>query len=196
MTPRERWYRVSSHPPKWPDRVCKEFVGGLDTVSLLDQEPYGLKAIADYVSVPEYADPQPNPIWGYTKVDERILEKFNCDFRYLPVSSPSVYGDPEDWRYLANGWIQTGCGVLWKPGYGASRQGIRRMMVAPDDQQPAAKLKTLKDIEEYPYWPKTDDQKTRQALEEKAGEAGKIAKKMHEETDYAISGGWVGYSAE
>jgi len=40
MTPRERWYRVSSHPPKWPDRVCKEFVGGFDTVSLLDQEPY------------------------------------------------------------------------------------------------------------------------------------------------------------
>ena len=45
------------------------------------------------------------------------------------------------------------------------------MMVAPDDQQPAAKLKTLKDIEEYPYWPKTDDQKTRQALEEKACKA-------------------------
>jgi uroporphyrinogen-III decarboxylase len=196
MTPRERWYRVSSHPPKWPDRVCKEFVGGLDTVSPLDQEPYGLKAIADYVGVPEYADPQPNPIWGYTKVDERILEKFNCDFRYLPVSSPSVYGDPEDWRYLPDGWIQTGCGVLWKPGYGASRQGVRRMMVAPDDQQPAAKLKTLKDIEEYPYWPKTDDQKTRQALEEKACKAGKIAKKMHEETDYAISGQGFGYSTE
>ena len=59
------------------------------------------------------------------------------------------------------------------------------MMVAPDDQQPAAKLK---DIEEYPYWPKTDDQKTRQALEEKACKAGKIAKRIHEETDYAISG--------
>ena len=57
MTARERWYRVSSHPPKWPDRVCKEFISGRDTVSPLDQEPYGLKAIADYVGVPEYADP-------------------------------------------------------------------------------------------------------------------------------------------
>jgi len=196
MTPRERWYRVSSHPPKWPDRVCKEFIGGFGTISPLDQEPYGLKAIAEYVGVPQYADPEPDPIWGYTRVDERILQKFNCDFRYLPVSSPSLYGDPKDWRYLPNGWIQTACGVLWKPGYGASRQGVRRMMVAPDGEQPAARLKTLKDIEQYPYWPKTEDKKTREALEEKASKAGKIAKKMHEETDYAISGGSVGYSAE
>ena len=165
-------------------------------MSPLDQEPFGLKTIADYVGVPEYADPHPNPIWGYTRVDERILEKFNCDFRYLPVSSPSIYGDPEEWRYLPNGSIQTGCGILWKPAYGTSRQGLQRMMVAPEEQQPAAKLKTLKDIEEYPYWPKSDNQKTRQALEEKACKAGKIAKRMHEETDYAISGGGFGDNAE
>jgi hypothetical protein len=36
------------------------------------------------------------------------------------------------------------------------------MMVAPEDQQPAAKLKTLKDIEKYAYWAKTEDRKTRQ----------------------------------
>ena len=196
MTPRERWYRVSSHPPKWPDRVCKEFIGGIDTVAPLDQEPYGLKAIADYVGVPEYADPQPNLIWGYTRVDERILDKFKCDFRYIPAASASIYGDPKDWRYLPNGCIQTGCGILWKPGYGVSRQGIRRMTVAPDDEQPAARLKTLKDIEEYPYWPRTEDKKTREVLEERAGEAAKIAKKMHEESDYAISGGGAGYSTE
>jgi len=196
MTPRERWYRVSSHPAKWPDRVCKEFVGGFGTSSILDQKPYGLKAIADHVGVPQYADPQPDPIWGYTRVDERILDKFKCDFRYLPVTSWSPYGDPRDWRYLPNGWIQTGCGVLWKPGYGVSRQGVQRMMVAPDDEQPGAKLKTLKDIEQYPYWPRTEDKKTRLALEEKAAEARRIAKRMHEETDYAISGGAFGYSAE
>jgi hypothetical protein len=57
MTPRERWYRVSSHPPKWPDRACKEFIRGSGTIAPLDQEPYGLKAIADYVGVPEYVDP-------------------------------------------------------------------------------------------------------------------------------------------
>ena len=194
MTPRERWYRVSSHPPKWPDRVCKEFIGGFDTVSLLDQEPYGLRALAEYVGVPDYADPQPDPIWGYTSVDERILEKFNCDFRYLP-GSPGIYGDPEEWRHLPNGWIQTGCGILWEPAYGTSRQGVRRMMVAPEDHQPGAKLKTLKDIEEYPYWPRID-QKKREALEEKASKAGKIAKKLHEDTDYAISGGGFGDNAE
>jgi len=195
MTPRERWYAVSSHPPKWPDRICKEFVGGFGSTSPLDQEPYGLKAIANYVGVSEYADPQPDPLWGYTRVDERILEKFNCDFRYLPVN-PSLYGDPRDWRHLPNGWVQTGCGILWKPGYGVSRQGVRRMMVAPDNEQPAAKLRTLKDMEEYPYWPETDHEKIREALEVKAGEVAKIAKKMHEETDYAISGGGVPYSAE
>jgi len=196
MTPRERWYGVSSHPAKWPDRVCKEFVGGFGTSSILDQKPCGLKAIADYVGVPQYTDPQPDPIWGYTRVDERILNKFKCDFRYLPVTSWSPYGDPRDWRYLPNGWIQTGCGVLWKPGYGVSRQGVQRMMVAPDNDQPGAKLKTLKDVEQYPYWPRTEGKKARLALEKKAAEAGKIAKKMHEETDYAISGGGFGYSAE
>jgi hypothetical protein len=157
----------------------------------LDQEPYGIMAIANHVGFPQYADPQPDPIWGYTRVDERILEKFNCDFRYLTVGSWSISGDPKDWQSLPNGWIQTGCGVLWKPGYGVSRQGVRRMTVAPDDQQPAARLKTLKDMEEYPYWVKTDEKKTREALEEKASVAGRIAKKMHEETDYAISGGGV-----
>jgi uroporphyrinogen decarboxylase len=195
MTPRERWYRVSSHPPKWPDRVCKEFIGGSGTIAPLDQEPYGLKAVAGYVGVGQYADPQPDPIWGYTKVDERILEKFNCDFRYFPLN-PSLYGHPGDWRHLPNGWVQTGCGILWRPGYGASRQGVRRMMVAPDNEQPAGKLKTLKDIEQYPYWPKTEDRKTRDALEEEASKMAKIAKKMHEETDYAVSGGGVPYSAE
>ena len=196
MTPRERWYRVSSHPPKWPDRVCKEFIGGSETVSVLDQEPYGLKALADYVGIPEYTDPQPDPIWGYTFVDERILEKFNCDFRYLPISGSSIYGDPEEWRHLPDEWIQTWCGIVWQPAYGVSRQGVKRMMVAPDVHQPAAKLKTLKDIEEYPYWPNTDNQKTRKALEERACRAAKIAKKMHEETDYAISGGGFGCNAE
>lgn len=196
MTPRQRWYRVSSHPPKWPDRVCKEFLGGVGSTAPLDQEPYGLKAVADYVGVPDYADPHPDLIWGYTWVDERILQKFRCDFRYLPVGGGSLYGDPRDWQHLPNGYVQTGCGILWKPGYGVSRQGVRRMMVAPEHEQPGAKLRTLKDIEEYPYWPDTESSRARQVLEERAREAGKVARRMHEETDYAVTGGGAGYSTE
>lgn len=196
MTPRERWYRVSSHPPKWPDRVCKEFVGGVGSTAPLDQEPYGLKAVADFVGVPDYADPHPDPIWGYTHVDERILEVFKCDFRYVPIGGGDIYGNPTDWQQLPNGYLQIGCGMLWKPCYGVSRQGVKRMTIAPENEQPASKLKTLKDIEEFPYWPDTESRKARSELEEKARKAAKLAKKMHEQTGYAISGGGFGYSAE
>ena len=196
MTPRERWYKVSSHPPQWPDRVCKEFIGGTGSTSPLDQEPYGLKAIAEHVGVPDYADPNPDVIWGYTYVDERILRKFNCDFRYIPSQSFGILGDPENWNRLPNGYLQTGFGVLWKPAYGISRQGVQRMMLAPESEQPASKLRTLKDLEEYPYWPQTEKSVLREVLEEKAVEAGKVAKRLHEGTDYAITGGVVGYTAE
>ena len=84
MSPRERFYRVTSHPPKWPDRICNEFIGGSGAVSILDEEPYGLKALADYIDIPDYSYPYPAPSLGYTHIDERILEKFNCDFRYIP----------------------------------------------------------------------------------------------------------------
>ena len=65
MTPRERFYCVTEHPPKWPDRVCNEFPG-FRSASILDEEPYGLGAVATYVGVPDYADPVPDPSWGYT----------------------------------------------------------------------------------------------------------------------------------
>jgi uroporphyrinogen decarboxylase len=195
MTPRERWYRVSSHPPKWPDTICKEFIGGHSTSAPLDQEPYGLKSIAEYVNVPDYIDPNPNLIWGYTTVDDRILEKFRCDFRYVTGGS-GIYGDPKNWKYLPNGSVQTGCGIIWKPSYGKSRQGIQRLMVGPDSEQPGAKIKTIGDIEEYPYWPDTESKTEREDMEQKAKLAGKQAKKLHEETDYAISAGGAGYSTE
>jgi hypothetical protein len=195
MTPRERWYRVSSHPPKWPDKICKEFIGGYGTTAPLDQEPYGLKEIADHVNVPDYKHPDPDLIWGYSKVDERILEKFGCDFRYI-TEGPSIYGDTEDWKFFQNGYIQTGCGILWRPAYGISRQRIKRMHIAHEHEQPGAKLKAIDDIENYPYWPDTESKKGRENLEKKAVEAGKNAKKLHEETSYAISGGGAGYSTE
>jgi uroporphyrinogen-III decarboxylase len=195
MTPRERWYRVSSHPPKWPDRVCKEFIGGGGGTAPLDQAPHGLKALAERVGVPDYADPRPDPIWGYTRVDERILARFRCDFRYLP-GGPSIYGDPTDWRTLPNGYVQTGCGILWQPGYGTSRQGVPRLMVAPEAEQPGAQLRTIEDIDAYPHWPDTDRRRVREAVEATACAAGKLARRLHEETDFAISGGGAGYSTE
>jgi len=60
-------------------------------------------------------------------------------------------------------------------------------MLAPDNEQPAGELKTLKDIENYPYWPDTERTKARRKMEKDAEKAGKLAKKLHEETDYAIA---------
>jgi uroporphyrinogen-III decarboxylase len=204
MTPRERFCRVTSHPPKWPDKICNEFVG-FRTACILDEEPYGLKAVADYIGVPDYADPAPDPVFGYTEVDDRILEKFNTDFRYVPnrlLSSlpheTSLRGQIET---LPNGYFRGFYGTLWKPAYGTSRSygtrpGVPRLHLAPDAEQPGAQLKTLQDIEDYPYWPDTESTKARQIMESNARQAAKLAKRLHETTDYAIVGGAAAYSSE
>ena len=76
--------------------MCNEFPG-FRSASILDEEPYGLSAVATYVGVPNYADPVPDPSWGYTEIDDRILEKFQTDFRYIPsrVFNRSVDGELE-----------------------------------------------------------------------------------------------------
>jgi len=194
MTPRERFYMVTSHPPKWPDRICNEFIGW-GSAGPLDEEPYGLKAIAEYVGVPDFADPCPAPPLGYTRVDERILEKFNCDFRYIPTITTRSMEE------LPNGYYRAANGVLWKHAYGTSRPygarlGVPRLHLAPESEQPGAQLRTLKDIDEYPYWPDTESAKARQTIEKNAREAAKIAKKLHEETDFVVVGGSNPYSSE
>jgi uroporphyrinogen decarboxylase len=178
MTPRERFLRAAER--KWVDRVCNEFIGGSQTVTIVDQQPYGYSALCEYLGITDYAKPVSDPIWGnVVNVDERLLEKFNCDFRYVPPI-------PKDLEVLPNGYIRYCFGTLWKPCYGVSRSGTPRMTLAPEEEQPASRLKTLKELEDYPYWPDTESAQARQAMEKAAGEAAKIAKRLHEETDYAI----------
>lgn len=204
MTPRERFYRVASHPPKWPDKICNEFVG-FRSAGILDEEPYGLKALADYIGVPDYADPIPDPVFGYTELDDRILNKFNTDFRYVPnrllSSLPHEASLRGQLEVLPNGYLRGFYGTLWKPAYGTSRpygirSGIPRLHLAPDTEQPGAKLKSLQDIEDYPFWPDTESTKARHIMEVNAKKAGKLAKRLQETTDFAIVGGAAAYSSE
>lgn len=189
MTPRERFLKAAER--KWTDKVCNEFVGGMQTVSIVDQKPYGYTALCEYLGFTDYPRPISDPIWGDVKnVDERILEKFGCDFRYVQKGMPHI-------QELPNGYFRSQFGTLWKKGYGVSRQGTPRLMLAPDNEQPAGKLKTLKDIEDYPFWPDTESTKARQGMENDAVKAGKLAKKLHEETDYAVAyAGSSPYSSE
>lgn len=189
MTPRERFLRASER--KQTDRVCNEFVGGMQTVSIVDQKPYGYTALCEYLGIADYPRPISDPIWGDVKnVDERILEKFGCDFRYVQKGMPHL-------EELSNGYFRSQFGTLWRKGYGESRQGIPRLMLAPDSEQPSGKLKTLKDIEDYQFWPDTESRKARQEMENEAAQAAKLAKKLHRETEYAVAfAGSSPYSSE
>jgi len=189
MTPRERFLRAAER--KWADRVCNEFIGGMQTVSIVDQEPYGYSALCKYLGITSYNTPITDSIWGnVTNVDERILERFGCDFRYIPRG-------PAHLEVLPNGNFRSEYGILWRRGYGVSRQGTPRLMLAPDTAQPAAKLETLKDIENYPYWPDTKSTRARREMERQSEKAGKIAKEMHQKTDYAVAyAGSSPYSSE
>lgn len=176
MTPRERFYLVTSHPPKWADRVCIEFPGASITTNIVDQPPYGYRALCEFLGINDYAPPRSHSVWGgVLNIDERILEKFNVDFRYLPRGE-------EPPEVLPNGYIRVRryFGMLWKSAYG-------RYSVVPDKETPARYLKTIEEIDDYPYWPDTESTQARRNIEQKAEELGKAAKKLHEETDYVIS---------
>lgn len=179
MTPRERFLRAAEQ--KWTDKVCNEFVGGMQTVSIVDQKPYGYTALCEYLGITDYPRPISDPIWGDVKnVDVRILDKFGCDFRYVQRGMPHL-------EELPNGYFRSQFGTLWRKGYGESRQGVPRLMLAPDNEQPAGKLKTTRDIEEYPFWPDTESNKARQTMEKEAAQAGGLARKLYKETDYAVA---------
>jgi len=189
LTPRERFLKAAER--KWTDRVCNEFLGGMQTVSIVDQPPYGYSALCEYLGITDYDQPISDPIWGnVVNVDERILEKFSCDFRYVPRELPRL-------EELSSGYYRSEYGTLWRKGYGTSRRGTPRLMLAPDNEQPAGKLKTMEDIENYPYWPDTESTRARREMEKDAEKTARLAKRLHEETDYAVAfAGTSPYSSE
>ncbi|RLI11889.1 hypothetical protein DRO35_04275 [Candidatus Bathyarchaeota archaeon] len=178
LTPRERFFRAVEH--KEVDRVPIDFGGAAESsvaCSIIDAPPYGYRALCKYLGITDYAPPEVSFILrSVTNVDERILKKFNVDFRDVPPPDHSKF-KPE---VLPNGYVRGEHGILWKPGYATGGY-----ICVPDHETPFRYGKTIKDVEEYPYWSKVNVPQ----LEKYASELYKKAKELHENTDYVITGG-------
>lgn len=175
LTPRERFFRAVEH--KEIDRVPIDFGGAAESsvaCSIIDAPPYGYRALCKYLGITDYAPPEVSFILrSVTNVDERILKKFNVDFRDVPPPDHSKF-KPE---VLPNGYVRGEHGILWKPGYATGGY-----ICVPDHETPFRYGKTIKDVEEYPYWSKVNVPQ----LEKYASELYKKAKELHENTDYVI----------
>jgi len=136
-------------------------LGGL-AWSIVDSKPHGYRELCRHLNV----DAEPtHRVGSYVvyPVDERILRRFEIDFRHIRISEPKVE--------LPGGAVEDCFGVRWVPTPSES-------MYYPTDP-PLSSVKRIEDIEDYKKWPNAEDP---------AFTSGKAeeAKALREGMDFAI----------
>ena len=142
MTSRERVQAVLQH--EVPDRV--PIIVGVSNATGIKMTPYqGLKKMLEINAPDEYLYDWPE--LGSAKMDEEIMRRLHSDVRGVLDRFPAqVYARNQsreahapcidDW---GGGQIEIEPGI-WYPGY-----------------HPLADATTIRELEEYPYWPDMDD---------------------------------------
>jgi len=146
MKPRERVLRAIERTK--PDRVPLDF--GAVCWSIVDSphmshHPY--RDLCKYLGIEDYEEPSSEPMmYEVNNVDERILQRFGVDVRYMYAHTPPLKYDPQ------GGAVIGAFGTRFKPvGY-----------YGTPDRYPMRDLKTVQEIEEYPDWPDPDEPVFRQ----------------------------------
>ncbi|MDD1767988.1 MAG: uroporphyrinogen decarboxylase family protein, partial [Methanomassiliicoccales archaeon] len=161
MTSRERVIRAVER--KEPDRPPIDF-GGV-VAGIVKGAPYGYEALCQKLGVKDPEPPVINTRLSCVQnVDERILHRFRVDTRHINIG-----GEPL--QELPGGRYRDAWGLILK------QSGLYKSI--PDDLAPLRDAKTQDDIEEYEYWP---DPKNPAFTRGKQKEA----KRLHEQTDFAI----------
>jgi len=162
MKPRERVLKAINHEE--PDRIPIDFGASCWTIVDAPSMPeHAYLRLCKYLGIDDYEEPRRGPLMNEVdNVDERILEKFGVDTRYLPLEGHPL-------KEVDNGAMEGPFGCRFKPvGYYNS-----------PDKYNWRDYNTVKEIEDSPFWPDPDDPIYAEGLREKA-------KKLHENTDYAI----------
>jgi len=141
MKPRERVLRAIER--KKPDRVPID-LGGM-CWSIVDSphmshHPY--RELCEHLGIKDYDEPSSEPLmYEVNNVDERILERFGVDIRYMYPHVPPLTYDPQ------GGAIVGVFGIRMKPvGY-----------YGTPDRYPMRDFRTVEEIENYPDFPNPDD---------------------------------------
>lgn len=165
---------------KGVDRVPIDFGGGC--CSIVDspfQELRPYKRLCDYLGIKDYAEPISGPfMYEVSNIDERILQRFGVDIRYVYPNGAPLYFDPQ------GGAVIGVFGVRMKPtGY-----------YGTPDRHPMRDFSSVEEIESYPYYPDHYD-----PVYDQTGFREKVLK-LREETDYAIglelATGGLGYTID
>lgn len=164
MTPRERVLKAIEH--KEPDRVPINFGGEYDS-GILESIPNGLVYTRLCQHLGFYDRPEPiiadfgNIV---TNIDERVQKKFGADIR---VIGPGI----------RRAKIESDGTKTWEALGGLM---IKRMGYYDEVFDfPMKDMTSIKDIKNYPFWPDPKDSIITKGKREEA-------KKLHEDTDYAI----------
>jgi len=144
-TPRKRVFAALDH--KEPDRVPINFAGCLQT-TVLESDPNG-KACTNlyrYLGIRDYEPPVLGAVGNIVlNMDERVMERFGSDFRVVLPNGGEVRNEADGSKTI----LGLSCGMRSK------RIGYY------DDifDFPLKDCTSIKEIEEYPYWPTEEDYK-------------------------------------
>jgi len=140
MTGRERVLTALAH--REPDRVPIEF-GSSQLSSLLIGQPYGYRALCEYLGVTDYPEPEINYYLNSVKnIDPRIMRQFGADLRWVTAGAPEVERRPDGSLVDAWGMVLTPAG---------------NFNVVEDANTPLRGAETTSDLEAYPLWPDVGD---------------------------------------
>ena len=143
MTPRERVRKAINHQE--PDRIPISF-GGTMSSGILECPPDGraYSNLCTHLGI----EPGEPPDFGFmnnyvANIDERILCRFGSDFRRIDPNGPDVLVSKDGSRTVRGIY----CGIRVRNG------GLY------DDifEYPLQNATTLRDIRDYPYWPRRSD---------------------------------------
>jgi len=163
LSPRERVLRALDH--REPDRIPISFAGTFCSgiVQLGDR---GYTDLCTYLGIQDYAKPELSELFNIvTNVDERLMERFGSDFRAITPAIPPAKIEPDGtktWEVMC---------------------GMRIKNIGTYDEPydfPLSNYESVKDVEGYP-WPDPDDFDIANGKREEA-------RKLHENTDYAVVG--------
>lgn len=170
MTPRERVLRAIEG--KSVDRIPIDFGGFISGIvegsknKLAEGPPYGIRALYEYLGIEDYEEPISPPLLNdVANIDERVLVRFGADIRHVFTGSHPV-------EKLPDGTLRDMWGIILQPA------GFYNSV--PDRLAPLRNATTIKEIEEYPYWPDPKDPVFLEGVTEQV-------KKLRETTDYAIT---------
>ncbi|MCP4373542.1 MAG: hypothetical protein GY797_36375 [Deltaproteobacteria bacterium] len=165
-TSRKRVFTALEH--KEPDRIPINF-GGCAQTTILECPPdaKACTQLYQHMGIEDYEEPITGALANQVyNIDERVMNRFGNDFRLILPKGGDIQIEPDGSKTL----LGVSCGMrIKKVGF-------------YDDvfEFPLKDCTTIKDIEEYPYWPIEDDFK--KLAEGKVEEI----KQLREETDYVI----------